>query len=339
MMIRAHAYPRAGLVGNPSDGYFGRTISFTFSNFRAEVTLYESPRLQILPADRDLSSFASLSDLVDDVRRHGYYGGLRLLKAAIKTFHDHVAASGQPLARRNFTIEYASDIPQQVGLAGSSAIITACFRALCTFYDVQIPPPIMANLVLSVETSELGIPAGLQDRVAQVYDGLVYMDFDRATMERQGYGLYEPLDTAALPPLYIAYRRDLAEGTEVFHSNVRARWEAGDPEVLAAMTEWAELARRARDLVLAGRGSELGPLLNANFDLRRKLFRISRGNIRMVEAARSVGASAKFTGSGGAIVGAYDGEPMYLRLEEELARLGCRVLRPRFVPSAQEAPR
>ena len=29
MMITAHAPARAGLVGNPSDGYFGKTISFS----------------------------------------------------------------------------------------------------------------------------------------------------------------------------------------------------------------------------------------------------------------------------------------------------------------------
>ncbi len=337
MLIQAHAYPRAGLIGNPSDGYFGRTISFTFSNFRATVTLYESPRLQILPADRDLSVFDSISALAMDVRRHGYYGGVRLLKAAIKRFYDYCTARQIELPPRNFTVEYQSDIPQQVGLAGSSAIITACMRALGAFYGVTIPPPLLASLVLSVETAELGIPAGLQDRVAQVYDGLVYMDFNRELMERQGYGQYERLDLNLLPPLYIAYRVDLAEGTEVFHNNIRARWEAGDPEVHAAMQTWADLARRVRDLLRAGRGAEIGPLLNANFDLRRSIYKISRGNIRMVEAARSVGASAKFTGSGGAIVGTYEGDAMFLRLEDELARLGCRVIRPRYVQPPESA--
>ncbi len=337
MLIQAHAYPRAGLIGNPSDGYFGRTILFTFSNFRATVTLYESPRLHIVPADRDVSVFDSISALAEDVRRHGYYGGVRLLKAAIKRFYDYCATHRIELPPRNFTVEYCSDIPQQVGLAGSSAIITACVRALCTFYGVRIPLPEMANLVWSVETAELGIPAGLQDRVAQAYDGLVYMDFDRELMARQGYGRYERLDLNLLPPINIAYRVELAEGTEVFHNNIRARWEAGDPEVHSAMRTWADLARRARELLLAGRGAEIGPLLNANFDLRRSIYKISRGNIRMVEAARSVGASAKFTGSGGAIVGTYEGDAMFLRLEEELARLGCRVIRPRYVQPSEPA--
>ena len=35
--IKTHAYPRVGLIGNPSDGYHGRTIAFTFKNFRAEI--------------------------------------------------------------------------------------------------------------------------------------------------------------------------------------------------------------------------------------------------------------------------------------------------------------
>ena len=35
----------------------------------------------------------------------------------------------------------------------------------------------------------------------------------------------------------------------------------------------------------------------------------------MVEAARDIGASAKFTGSGGAIVGTYEDEAMFQKLE------------------------
>ncbi len=41
------------------------------------------------------------------------------------------------------------------------------------------------NLVLAAE-EELGITAGLQDRVVQVYGGVVYMDFDRGLMARSG---------------------------------------------------------------------------------------------------------------------------------------------------------
>jgi len=36
-MIETYGYARAGLLGNPSDGYFGKTLSFAMSNFRARA--------------------------------------------------------------------------------------------------------------------------------------------------------------------------------------------------------------------------------------------------------------------------------------------------------------
>ena len=331
MIIKAMAYPRAGLVGNPSDGYYGRTISFTFDAFHAEVLLYESPELEIVPNTRDHSVFKSIESLASDVRRYGYYGGIRLLKAAVKKFHDHCLESGVRLDRRNFTLRYHSTIPPHVGLAGSSAIITACFRALMSFYGVQIPKPQKANLILSVEKEELNISAGLQDRVAQVYQGLVHMDFDRQLMASQGHGDYVRLAPALLPPLYIAYQEELSEGSEVFHNNIRSRFEMGDTQVVDAMKYWAALADKVRTALLEGRKQDVGPLLDANFDKRKEIYQIGQGNLRMVEAARSTGASAKFTGSGGAIVGTYADEGMFRQLQDTLGPLRIKVVKPVIV--------
>ena len=153
------------------------------------------------------------------------------------------------------------------------------------------------------------IPAGLQDRVIQAYEGLVFMDFDQEVMDRQGYGNYEPLDPALLPPLYVAYsHRTCRKGTEVFHNDIRSRFNRGEKAVVDAMQHWADLAAGNPRSAGGGRGNEIGPLIDANFDKRRSLYRISDGNLRMVETARSVGATAKFTGSGGAIVGTYEDE-------------------------------
>jgi glucuronokinase len=79
MIIRCKAYPRAGLIGNPSDGYHGRTISFTFDNFFAEVVLYPSTELELLPGPRDRTVFDGLEGLSESIERYGYYGGLRLV--------------------------------------------------------------------------------------------------------------------------------------------------------------------------------------------------------------------------------------------------------------------
>ena len=229
MIIREKAYPRAALVGNPSDGYFGKTIAFVFRNYSAEVTLYESPSLEILPSVLDYNTYENMADLTDSITKFGYYGGIRLLKACVKTFYtycmkEHIALSGD-----NFTLRYQSDIPNRLGMAGSSAIITATMRAMIRFFRIEIPKPVLANLVLSVELDELGIKAGLQDRVAQVYETPVYMDFNKAHMEQFGYGIYEPIEIPDDLPLFIAYRTDLAEGSEILHSRLALDYEAGVP--------------------------------------------------------------------------------------------------------------
>lgn len=336
-MIETYAYARAGLLGNPSDGYFGKTISFLVRNFRARVLLYPSARLEIKPSKADTPVFENLQDLYATTRWRGYYGGIRIIQALIVRFMDYCAEQGIDLPDRNFTIEYETTVPMRLGLGGSSAIITAALRALCEYYGIEIEKPVMANLVLQTETKELGVPAGLQDRVIQVYEGLVYMDFSRDIMDRQGYGNYEPLDPALLPKIYVAYRTELSEGTEVFHNNVRERWRAGDPVIVEAMRTWASYAEQGREALLRRDAAALGRLIDANFDLRARIYNLAPGNLEMIAAARSAGATANFAGSGGAISGTYEDESMFSAVTKAMKPLGVRVIKPRIVAEAVSA--
>jgi len=154
------------------------------------------------------------------------------------------------------------------------------------------------------------------------------MDFGKELMARQSYGAYEEFDATLLPPLYIAYRNELSEGSEVLHSNLRYRYKKGEPELVEAMQFWADLTVRARDLLVSGDRSELGPLLDANFDMRRRICPISEANLRMVETARQTGASAKFTGSGGALIGTYDSDAVLQDLVGQLGAIGVDVIKP-----------
>jgi glucuronokinase len=327
-MIETYAYARAGLLGNPSDGYFGKTIALIARNFRARVLLYPSARLEIKASKADMPVFESLDDLYATTRWRGYYGGIRIIQALLVRFMDYCKEQGIEIENRNFTIEYESTIPLRLGMGGSSSIITAALRAVSKYFNVEIPLPTQAKLVLETETRELGVPAGPQDRVIQVYEGVVYMDFARELMESRGYGEYEPLDPGLLPPLYLAYRTSLSEGTEVFHNNVRERWNRGDPEIVNAMHRWAEIACEGRAALLARDAVSLNRLIDENFDLRSKIYRISPGNSEMVQVARSAGASANFAGSGGAIVGCYSGEDMFEAISARMHPLGVAVVKP-----------
>lgn len=329
MIIRTQAHARAALLGNPSDGYFGKTIAFIIRNFTAEVTLWESPELEILDSEEDRSRFRSLDDLVHQTRLFGYYGGVRLIKAAIKKFAEHCAARGIALPARNFTLRYHSNIPRLVGMGGSSAIVVATIRALMRFYGIEIPKTILPTLALHAETEELNIPAGLQDRVVQTYEGVVYMDFARELLEKHGHGHYEPLPAECLPPLFVAYSVDHAEGSEVTHSSLRVRFDRGEPAVVNAMKEFARLAEQGREALLARDAERMGELMNANFDLRRRIMALKPEQVAMVEAARRLGAPCKFAGSGGAVVGLYSSEEQFAALRDAYRSLGCKALKPK----------
>jgi glucuronokinase len=70
--------------------------------------------------------------------------------------------------------------------------------------------------------------------------------------------------------------------------------------------------------------------MNENFDLRRRIMHISEWDLALVNEARNLGASAKLTGSGGAIIGMVEGEEMLGGAKERLGELGARVIDPVF---------
>jgi glucuronokinase len=131
-----------------------------------------------------------------------------------------------------------------------------------------------------------------------------------------------------MPPLYVAYDPERAEVSDVPHRNLRELFNRGDPTVVNAMKTYRDLTDQGRSALMAGDWDALGKVMNANFDLRRTFMAIAPENLRMVEAARATGASAKFTGSGGAICGLYRDGRQYQQLSDAMAKLRCEIVRP-----------
>ena len=330
-IIRKRAYARAGLLGNPSDGYNGKTISIIVRNFWAEVVLYEWDTVDIVQSRDDRARFRSIHDLAQDVRLHGYYGGIRLIKATIKRFVDYCRQQNLKLHDRNFSVRYETNIPRQVGLAGSSAIIVATLRCLMKFYGIDIPIEQQPSFVLSVEAEELGISAGLQDRVIQCYEGMVYMDFNRSVESAEDgitFYAYERLDPALLPPIYVAYHAELSEPTETFHNDIRVRYDSGEPLVINSMLHFGRLTVQGREALLSSDWERLSTLIDENFDTRHRIYKLPSWQIHMVETARRCGASAKFAGSGGAVIGIYHEEAMFMELRDRMAAIGSHTIKP-----------
>ncbi len=114
-MVCSKVFSRIGLLGNPSDGFFGKTIAVSCANFWAEVFVSSCIefwndaldnfnvfamlthelmhavwllQVQLKPADtisfkphaqHDLLEYTSLDHLTQQIAQQGYYGGIRLL--------------------------------------------------------------------------------------------------------------------------------------------------------------------------------------------------------------------------------------------------------------------
>ncbi|XP_028319573.1 glucuronokinase with putative uridyl pyrophosphorylase isoform X3 [Gouania willdenowi] len=327
--VTYRSYARVGLMGNPSDGFNGKTIALSISNFWAEVSLVESQTLVLLPHPlNDPTEFGSLQDLFCISRKEGYLGGLRLLQATCKKFYQFCSKQGIALTKQNFTLKYDTNIPRQVGLAGSSAIVSATLKCLMKFYNItdnDLPKPIRANFILMVETEELFITAGLQDRVVQVYEGLIYMNFSKELMDKQGYGNYVSMDMRKLPQFWLAYLSDPSDSGSI-HSNIRQRWLSGEPLVVEAMKTFADLTDQARAAILDKDWSCLAQLMDKNFELRRSVYTdgcLGPGNMKMVHLARLFGSAAKLPGSGGAVVGLCLDQAKLVEMKQAFQEAGC----------------
>lgn len=323
----SHTVPaRAGLLGNPSDGYGGRTLAVTVPAFGATVEVVASNGFEIVPQPTDLPQWSSAGDLLERVSAEGYGTGPQLLAATVNTFANLLATQIPDDAMDAFrdlslSLSYRTTIPRQVGLAGSSALIIATLRCLvdvvtgscpeiseAPIADLCVPDEVLASVALAVETEELGVTAGLQDRVVQTIGGLVAMDFgEMSTNARFGvrHGSYRQVDGSHLPPLFVAYRTSAAEPSDRYHRHLRERYDAGDATVRELLHRLAGLAVEGEAALRWNSPDRFGRLLAENMRLRRQLAPVSDNQLELVEVASDCDAPATFAGSGGAVVGAY----------------------------------
>jgi glucuronokinase len=292
------AFARVALAGNPSDGYGGRTLAVVVRDFAATASATASAADQLAPPGP---------------------GGEELMRATLERFRRRIRAS-DPVA-----LQCETSVPREVGLAGSSAIVIACTRALCELHGSALERDELARLALAVETEDLGIAAGLQDRMVQARETLVAMDFG-------GRAIYEELDPGLLPPLFVAWHPDAAAPSGLAHGELRERHARGEPEVLEALARLAGLAAAAREALIARDPAEFARCMDASFDERLRIMPVDPLTAEMVRSARSAGAAANSAGSGGAIVGALTGEEAWPRAREALERMGARSIRPRTAP-------
>ena len=301
---------RIGILGNPSDGYNGQCISSLARNWRASsiLTPHENRwdfSIDISCGDEKLE-YKSLANLAENPPDLSQDGLSRLVLGALIHFQEECVASGLAIEASGFQLNLDTNIPRQVGLAGSSAVITAVIRCLLTHHGLgtALPPHAVADMVLKVETDRLNIHGGLQDRLPQAYNQMLHMDFREELMVGRGWGAYSHLDESLLPKMWLAHGGTGIESGKI-HADLPKRWAEQEPVMVRVINELAWCAHRGKEALVAGDTAALEIEINRNFDLRTELFgeEALGENLDMVRLAREMGSCAKQPGSGGAIIG------------------------------------
>ncbi len=306
-MVSVTVPARAGLLGNPSDGYGGRTLAVPVRGLAATVSVELADEVEVVGPPDDELVFGGFAEMVSHVDRFGYGRGTSLVMAAARRFWDLRDEAGMPMPG-GMRASYRTTIPRQVGLAGSSAIVIATIRCLATLVDAELPPEVVATMAWQAETEQLGVTAGLQDRVVQSFDAPVAMDFSELTPAPKfgvPVGRYEELDEATLPPLFIAYSTGAAAPSGEYHQTLRSAYSAGDRQVRDALRQLAALVTEGRAALRWGAVDRFGDLLGENMALRRLLGPIPDQQLALVDLAADCGVATTFAGSGGAVVGVY----------------------------------
>lgn len=77
------------------------------------------------------------------------------------------------------------------------------------------------------------------------------------------------------------------------------------------MQKFASFTEQARTSLESGDHKNFAHLMSSNFNLRRETYGdsvVGASNLRMIELARQYNCAAKFPGSGGAVVGMWNGD-------------------------------
>ncbi len=286
LKIKKISYGRVGLLGNPSDHYGGKCLSFTFDK-KAEVTVRNSSELVIeggKKRDLDLS----------------YNGSNDLIKAVIKNLK---------LENNKFKITYKSQIPLASGLAGSSAISVAAIRALNEYFNLNLNSFEIAEKSRMVEIEELGNSLGFQDGYSTAFGGVLFMDFKSKTGHgkyfKSSYGVVKRIPIKRIP-CFLCLSGAVKKNSGAVHDYAKAKFLNGNKkekmEIKNYMGSIADLAEQGIKALALRDWKKLGFLMNKNRELRDQIYPALEEDKKVIETALGSGAlGVKLTGSGGAI--------------------------------------
>lgn len=186
------------------------------------------------------------------------------------------------------TIKITSTIPVAAGLGSGAAVSVAILRALSAYLGHPLSDEQVCQLAYEVEKIHHGTPSGIDNTVV-TYARPVYFVKDKPIEQlrpRQAFKLVIG-DTGIQSP------------TATTVGDVRKAWQQHKEEYEALFDSTGAIVDSARTAIETGMTELLGPLMDANHGLLRKMGVSSPELEMLVQAARGAGAlGAKLSGGG-----------------------------------------
>jgi len=287
MRIVATAPGRAGIIGNPTDGYGGSVISCTLGE-RARVVIEDSDEFRVQVGDqttvfRSQRDYLLKNDRFDVVRAVMQFFGKLDLK---------------------LSIQVTTTVPIQGGLSGSTAILSSLVAALLKMWGREASRYYLAETVRIIELNYLKIHCGYQDHYMTVFGGINYMDFREKENYRrladEIYATIEPLALHVKQLPFILAHSGIRHVSGAVHLPVRERWLEGERLVVEGYDRIAGLCRRGKRALIEGDWETLANLMNENHRIQHEISHVGDRNLTMINAAMDTGAlAAKLAGAGG----------------------------------------
>lgn len=301
-MIHSSAPGRAGIVGNPTDGYGGTVIS---------CSLTERATVSLTPSESMLLEVCGCREVIrsqEDLRLTGAFTDVA--KAVLLNFDCAVPS-------RPFHLQATTTVPMRAGLAGSTAMIAAILGAVLRLLEIDMNRYQIAETTRKIEFETMRVTCGFQDQYMATFGGLQCLDFRDKDPHTAGeepiFATVEPLAAYVGDLPMVLANTGVQRHSGTVHKGLRERWIEGDEAVVQGYQRIAALAREAKKALLNGDWECLGAAMNENHAIQRSLGGSGEANEHLIGVAMQAGSwGAKLAGAG------HGGTIMALHPEPEL---------------------
>lgn len=323
MTIVRRVPARVGLVGNPSDGFGGAVLATTVPGIRATVRATSAAHVSF-DGGGSSTTWSSAVEWHEHALDNGHGDEQRIIGAALWVLLEHLHHHrARPMTEVGIELQWSTDIPRSVGLAGSSALAVGVIDATAHTWGIELDRRVVAALALRAEHDVLGIAAGWQDRIVQSFGCTVLVDTAQLALMD---GVDVPLvhtPTGPSIPLLLAWSHNVASSSDDYHAPLRQTGAA----LAEPMGKLADLARAATTALENGDLAGVAAAMDAGWLIRQQCAPLHADHAALVELVRAEDLPATTPGSGGAVVALCLDDAATDHAITALQRAGCDVLR------------